>query len=670
MYARGADEPGPRWYPPAPATRPLATLLATRDLATPAASSPVTLGEFLTGEWLPAKRATVKASTWASYDLQTAAYVVPSPLGQMPLTAIGGPQLTAFYGWLLEHGRRDGRGGLAPKSVRNIHVMLHKALADAVRWERVARNAADAADPPRKHTPDQRVWTATEMRTFLESARNDRLFAAWMLLATTGMRRGEVLGLRWSDVDLERATVTIRQTRVSVGYVVETTTPKSRKGCRTIALPPSAVEALRKHRRVQRLQRAAHGDSWPDSDLVVVRRDGSMIHPQRFTELFNRLVERMGLPAIRLHDLRHSYVTTLLRARVPLKVVSQRIGHSDPFITMAAYQAVLPADDQDAALVGEREILGSAAEGPPHAARAGGVAGRVAPVPDALLLARPAAVGGVAGRVAAVPDPLLARPAAAGVDVIAASANRCPLFALTNRLSPLPVAARVLVNMAKRDRAVDLLEFVDEAARVARVVGMILRDADGVQGRRGLERRAVGWPTGDEAKALGRFRSSFLVERGRDGARGPLLDLALVGVVGDQVRPTSLGARLASAPSAALGEADGDLLGEEQQATLREALLTNVLEAAEMGMALDAITGAGGLQGRLDDAIAAMRRGWSESRVVAHRAAVLGRLHDLGVVEVRGKGPEARIHVVASEDGFVEEALAIARGAIHHAPVT
>jgi integrase len=316
-----------------------------------------TVAEFLVDEWLPAKRATVKATTLASYRLHVNAYVVPR-LGALRLSSLRAPQLNAFYADLLEGGRKNGAGALSPKTIRNIHGTLHKALDDAVRWGRIARNPAAQADPPKAVSPEMRIWTAEQLRGFLDHVQGDRLVAAWYLLATTGMRRGELLGLRWLDVDLDAGFLSVRQTRVSVDYEVAVGTPKTERATRTIALDSSTVAVLREHRTRQLEERLAWGPAWTDTGLVFTREDGTEIHPQRLSGWFRRLAASSGLPPIRLHDVRHSYATALIKAGQPIKVVSQRIGHASPTITMAIYQHVLPSDDVEAAAAGARLILG------------------------------------------------------------------------------------------------------------------------------------------------------------------------------------------------------------------------------------------------------------------------------------------------------------------------
>src|SRR5919197_3813733 len=163
--------------------------------------SRLTLGAFLTDQWLPTVRAAIRPTTWTTYRIYAEAHVIPV-LGQIPLQALTATHLNRLYSDLGEHGRRDGRGGLKPKSVRHVHVLLHKALRDAGRWGLVPRNVADAADPPRVPRRERDIWSAEQLRSFLGATREDRLAAMWLLFATTGMRRSELLGLPWRAVGL------------------------------------------------------------------------------------------------------------------------------------------------------------------------------------------------------------------------------------------------------------------------------------------------------------------------------------------------------------------------------------------------------------------------------------------------------------------------------------
>lgn len=333
-------------------------LLGTVAGGTYVAPSKLTLGAFLADEWLPAKRTTVKQTTLASYEMHVTKHVQPR-IGGISLLNVGATHLNAFYADLLENGRRAGDGGLSPTTVRRVHSTLHKAFADAVRWGRLNRNPADAADPPRAATTEMSILEPNELRTFLESVHTDRLYAAWVLAATTGMRRGEILGLRWADIDLDRLTLSISQIRTVANYEVVTLSPKTEKGARTISLDEQTVAALRSHRVAQMEEKLLLGPAYhDDGDFVFRRPDGEPIHPERFSSWFKQHCRRAGLPPVRFHDVRHSYVTALLKKGVPLKVVSQRVGHASPMVTLAIYQHVLPGDDRAAADIGAELIFG------------------------------------------------------------------------------------------------------------------------------------------------------------------------------------------------------------------------------------------------------------------------------------------------------------------------
>jgi integrase len=200
-----------------------------------------TLADFAK-EWLVAIEPTIRPSTHFSYDRNLRLHVLPR-LGSVELRRADAGMLNALYAALLANGKRTtangGRGGLSPRSVRYIHTIVHRAFRDAVRWGRIVRNPADAADPPRASAvvrPTMMTWTADQVRTFIEHTKEHRLHAAYVLLATTGMRRGEALGLRWSDVDLTAGRASIAQTVIMVHHDIQIGAPKTARGRRTVAL--------------------------------------------------------------------------------------------------------------------------------------------------------------------------------------------------------------------------------------------------------------------------------------------------------------------------------------------------------------------------------------------------------------------------------------------------
>ena len=336
-----------------------AELVAEYHRGTYVEPSKVTLEQWVRDTWLPSMRTQVKPSTWDSYARNFELHLLPR-LGHRPLRELTAALLNATYGELLESGRRNGHGGgLSAKTVRYLHTTLHKALADAVDAGLLGTNPADRARPPKpsKAGPTElRFWTPEQLRGFLDSVAATRLEAAWHLAAMTGMRRGEVLGLRWADVDIDAARLTVRHTIISVAYEIRESTPKTHQA-RVIDLDPGTVAQLRAHRDRQQTDREEWGADYQDGDLVFCREDGSPLHPDTFSQSFERTIAKTELPRIRLHDLRHTHATIALRAGVPVKVISERLGHESPAFTMKQYAHALPGMQAEAAALVAELVL-------------------------------------------------------------------------------------------------------------------------------------------------------------------------------------------------------------------------------------------------------------------------------------------------------------------------
>lgn len=311
-----------------------------------------TVDEYLDA-WLVTIKPSLEPSTLSSYGRNLKLHV-RTRVGGVQLQRLDAPALNRLYAELLEDGRRDGRpGGLSIRTVRYVHSIVHRALRDAVREGRLLRNPADAATPPRARDarpPEMRTWSAEQVSQFLEAVRGSRYRAPWLVLATTGMRRGEVLGLRWRDIDLDASRLTIVQTVTLVDHKVRIASRTKTGAGRSIDLDATTIAELRAYRARQAQELFALGRKPEPDTLVFGLPDATPYNPDRFSREFARALDRLlNLEHIRLHDLRHTWATLALAAGVPVKVVSERLGHSGPMVTLSVYAHVSPTMQADAA---------------------------------------------------------------------------------------------------------------------------------------------------------------------------------------------------------------------------------------------------------------------------------------------------------------------------------
>nr|WP_164710947.1 site-specific integrase [Euzebya pacifica] len=314
-------------------------------------------------DWLAGRASKLKPSTLLSYRRDLHRYVIPR-VGGDRLQELSGARLEVLYEELLREGGRDG-GALSVRTVRYQHSILRKAFGDAVRLRPIQVNPATMVELPAHpagHSPvartDVRAWSADQLRTFVAGVEGEQFSELYVLALNTGLRRGELLGLRWGDVDLAGQRLHVRNNRVRVEKGTLQGTPKSGK-TRSFNLDPTSLELLRNLRRRQSEQRLAWPGAWGnDDDLVFTHEEGRPIAPDHATKTFRRLVDGLGLPAIRLHDCRHTFATLALQAGVSPKVVSERLGHATVAFTLDVYGHVLPADDQLAAELFHRHVYG------------------------------------------------------------------------------------------------------------------------------------------------------------------------------------------------------------------------------------------------------------------------------------------------------------------------
>ncbi|MDX6198770.1 MAG: hypothetical protein QOJ79_1921 [Actinomycetota bacterium] len=319
------------------------SLLLRGELANPGRR---TLSDYAL-QWLEAVQASLEPAAWTNYRNMLNLYVLPR-VGTVQLGLLTPLTLSALYAELLRSGGRKGRP-LSPTTVRLVHGVLRKSLNDAVRWGLLGINPALRASVPKRRRVQLRVWTPEEGAAFVVAVEGQRLGACWVLALTAGLRRGELAGLHWEDVDLDRAVVRIAVQRTTDSdYKVVSKEPKA-SSRRAVALAPRTVAALRRHRIQQAGERLAAGVAWEATGLVFVDEGGCGYHPQRLTDLFHEAASAAGLPRIRLHDLRHTSATLALVAGIHPKIVQERLGHASIGMTLDVYSHVLAGMQHDAA---------------------------------------------------------------------------------------------------------------------------------------------------------------------------------------------------------------------------------------------------------------------------------------------------------------------------------
>lgn len=361
-------------------------------------------------EWLPAIEPTIEPTTWQGWKDYAVYYVVPR-IGEQRLQRLDEPQLLRLYSALLSDGRikKDSNGamyaywseavergenptarqvsekcgttlnsaraaitryksrripkahspGLAPKTIRNIHAMIHRALADAVAWKYLSHNPASNVRPPKRVRSRRPVWDPEQIQAFLRSVQKDRFAALFLLELTTGVRRGQLCGLKWADVNLDARLLTFHDNRVVVdGHAREKAGGKTVNADQTISIDRVTVSALRRWRKLQDEERAFFGRDYKPGDYVFTFEDGRPPHPDTIRQRFDRLAAAAGLERITFHDLRHSYATGALKAGVSANVIAERIGHADVGFFLQTYAHVLRNDDREAADQAAEFLLG------------------------------------------------------------------------------------------------------------------------------------------------------------------------------------------------------------------------------------------------------------------------------------------------------------------------
>jgi integrase len=312
-----------------------------RDRFEPAARvSSMSLGRFLLEEWLPRVDLSVEPSTASSYRAHVENHINPH-LGHIRVGKLDRRTIQNFYATLLREKSPRTNRPLSKGSVIRLHAVLHCALEDLVFSGRLPSNPARGARP--RHTKSERheyrIWTHAELSEFLDAARDDRLYALWRVLAMTGMRRGEAVALRCSDLRLQEKLLSVRRALVIADRQLYLTRTKSDLE-RAIELDAQTVRALRSH-----IRREGRSSS---EDWIFTKQRGGPLSPEQVSKAFRDLVAATDLPRIRLHDLRHTHASHLILAGVNMKTVQERLGHSDVVITLKFYSHVLPTTQREA----------------------------------------------------------------------------------------------------------------------------------------------------------------------------------------------------------------------------------------------------------------------------------------------------------------------------------
>lgn len=270
-------------------------------------------------------------------------------LGNILLENLKPLHLQNFYKEKLKNGKLDGKGGLSERTVLSIHRIIYSALGQAVKWQLVIRNVAEAVEPPKAKKYKAEFLNEEQAVQLIKCAKSTDIYIPIILAIYTGARRGEILGLNWNNVDLENGTIKIIDNLCSTENGIIIKQPKTDSGIRTIAISETLVNELKKHKIKQMENKMKFGNEYEDNNMVCCYEDGHLFNPKRFSAKFNELLKKNKLPHIRFHDLRHSHASLLVKMGIQPKEISSRLGHSNIGITMDLYSHVYEEVDREVA---------------------------------------------------------------------------------------------------------------------------------------------------------------------------------------------------------------------------------------------------------------------------------------------------------------------------------
>jgi integrase len=322
-----------------------AGLISSIDAGTYLEPDKTTIAQFL-DRWLNNIKPNVAPRTHERYGEIARKNIVPL-IGGAIMSKLKPAQISEAYAKALSQGRRDGKGGLSPQTVQHMHRVLKQSLKQAVRWELLHRNPADAVDAPKVDKQEMRVYDVPQTVDLIEAVRGKRVFIPVVLAAMCGLRRGEIAALRWRNLDLDKASMSVVQSAEQTSAGVRYTEPKHGR-TRNVSLSASVVEELRAWRVTQAQEMLRLGVRPTADTLICTTAVGDGIQPNSLTHEWLKAIEESALPRIRFHDLRHTHATHMLASGVHVKVASERLGHSKVGITLDLYSHVLPGMQEDA----------------------------------------------------------------------------------------------------------------------------------------------------------------------------------------------------------------------------------------------------------------------------------------------------------------------------------
>ncbi len=331
------------------AQQELRRMLTAVDEGSHADPGKLTVGDWLE-QWLDEAQHSVSPKTNQRYREIVEKHLAPN-IGAVPLGKLQPVHVQNYYAQALKSGRRDGKGGLSRQTVIHHDRVLHVALKRARALRLIPTNPIEDVERPRVERREIEVLEPDETTVLLKAAAGTRLHTPIFVALATGLRRGELLALRWLDINLDRAALTVAQSLEQTKDGLRFKAPKTKRSRRTIALSPSAVEILQAHRVNQLKERMALGLGRNETGLVFARHDGELVNPRNFSKEFTRIVRRAGVRPITFHGLRHTHFTNLLREGVHPKIASERAGHASIAITMDVYSHAVPGLQEEAALL-------------------------------------------------------------------------------------------------------------------------------------------------------------------------------------------------------------------------------------------------------------------------------------------------------------------------------